>query len=725
MYRKALQFDRRSPEAWYHLGLNALKQRDFQTAGQAFVRTTELDPDNLDALLKLSDLHILALSAPLPVQPGKTLDNLIALSVEAEQRHPEAFEVLFVKARILQLQRATDEAIELLRQARALRPSNATVNLSLVNLLMGAEQYDEAEALLQPLLDSEDPQPLAFDFAYALHSRQHQLEEAGEVLREKCERFPDSAGNWIMMAHFQRGMDNTGEMEKALQRILDDPKTFPDGRNTVGNFYLAIQQPNVAMRYFREGIENEKDAERSALYRQGVIRAYLEQGDQERAAQELDALLDTSPDNPAALGLRGLLSLRSGDPEKLSSAIEDLEETVARMPTNYLFRFYLAQAHLAAGHEMDATTQLREALQLNEQFMLPKYLLAELYLRNSEFTQAEVLAQEVLDERPNDPRARLILVAAHSGLGEFDKARQDIEILRKQGAQQALLDYRLGLVEREAGDLQKAERLLQAALKAGKGYVVAAQPLFEVQMELGKLDEAQSLVESRLEANPAQSELQVLLARVAMARGQFGHATEILREVLDRNESNATAHLYLGQILIDQNKTDEALLHLRRAVDSTTAPPMAFFSYGTLLISQGDYTEGQQALERAVELSPDYSEALNNLAWAMAERGNDLDQALTYAQRAVARQPANNDFADTLGYIYIKRNLNQDAIQVLDPIVRRNPNRGAFRYHLGLAHYQSGNIDEARRHLRVAQSRSLAPEMKRSVERLLSEIGDT
>src|SRR5271154_4426338 len=56
MYRRALQKDLRYGEAWYRLGLTNLKLADFPEARKDFLRTMDLDPANLDAIVKTADL---------------------------------------------------------------------------------------------------------------------------------------------------------------------------------------------------------------------------------------------------------------------------------------------------------------------------------------------------------------------------------------------------------------------------------------------------------------------------------------------------------------------------------------------------------------------------------------------------------------------------------------------------------------------------------------------
>ena len=57
----------------------------------------------------------------------------------------------------------------------------------------------------------------------------------------------------------------------------------------------------------------------------------------------------------------------------------------------------------------------------------------------------------------------------------------------------------------------------------------------------------------------------------------------------------------------------------------------------------------------------------------MADTG-DLDQAITMAQRAKQQRPNNADISDTLGWIYIKKNLRQ-RIVIFRDLVRDEPER--------------------------------------------------
>jgi Flp pilus assembly protein TadD len=89
----------------------------------------------------------------------------------------------------------------------------------------------------------------------------------------------------------------------------------------------------------------------------------------------------------------------------------------------------------------------------------------------------------------------------------------------------------------------------------------------------------------------------------------------------------------------------------------------------------------------------------------MADSGENLDQALAYAQRGMQRavEPGlKTSLSDTLGWIYVKKNMNDNAVQTFENLVRSNPANATFRYHLGTAYYQKGDKRQARVELEAA-----------------------
>jgi predicted Zn-dependent protease len=120
---------------------------------------------------------------------------------------------------------------------------------------------------------------------------------------------------------------------------------------------------------------------------------------------------------------------------------------------------------------------------------------------------------------------------------------------------------------------------------------------------------------------------------------------------------------------------------------------------------------------------PDNPIALNNLAFMLAESGNDLDQALTMAQRARQRVPNDLNVADTLGYIYIKKNLPDSAIPIYRELIQKQPSRPTFRYHLAMALMQKGDKASAKRECQAALQQKPDRGEETQIRELMAKLG--
>jgi Flp pilus assembly protein TadD len=80
-----------------------------------------------------------------------------------------------------------------------------------------------------------------------------------------------------------------------------------------------------------------------------------------------------------------------------------------------------------------------------------------------------------------------------------------------------------------------------------------------------------------------------------------------------------------------------------------------FIEKGWSRLSLGDYGGAEQALRRAVELSPNDPQSEALLGWALMLQ-EKYDEALTWFQRVLVREPQNALARINVGYICLKKN---------------------------------------------------------------------
>jgi len=90
--------------------------------------------------------------------------------------------------------------------------------------------------------------------------------------------------------------------------------------------------------------------------------------------------------------------------------------------------------------------------------------------------------------------------------------------------------------------------------------------------------------------------------------------------------------------------------------------------------------------------------ALNYLGYMLADRGTRLDEALGYIRRAVAIDPQNGAYLDSLGWAYYKMGNYELAEENLRRAVDRMGDDPTINEHLGELYLKTGRLKLAANH---------------------------
>lgn len=75
---------------------------------------------------------------------------------------------------------------------------------------------------------------------------------------------------------------------------------------------------------------------------------------------------------------------------------------------------------------------------------------------------------------------------------------------------------------------------------------------------------------------------------------------------------------------------------------------------------------------------------------------------LNLAEKARRKAPNSPDVADTLGWVYTRKGLNDSAVQIFNEAIKEYSDEPAIRYHLGVALLQQGKRTEAKAQLTIS-----------------------
>jgi Flp pilus assembly protein TadD len=210
------------------------------------------------------------------------------------------------------------------------------------------------------------------------------------------------------------------------------------------------------------------------------------------------------------------------------------------------------------------------------------------------------------------------------------------------------------------------------------------------------------MVEEASAKEPDRRDLKLAVANLYARDLKYDEAEKIFSKLLESDPKSSDLLSRLGEVQRRKGDVNSAIETFRRASQAAPSDPRPLTELGLLLDGTGRRDQAKPIYEQLLKLQPDHPIALNNLAFIKAEEGVDLDGAVSMAQRALQKAPTSTNVKDTLGWIYIKKNLSDDAVRIFKELVVVEPGNPSFHYHYGMALLQKGDRIGARKELEAA-----------------------
>jgi tetratricopeptide (TPR) repeat protein len=386
-----------------------------------------------------------------------------------------------------------------------------------------------------------------------------------------------------------------------------------------------------------------------------------------------------------------------------------------------VLHFNLARAYLVKGDTASrdqAQLQLEETLKANPQFVPAKLALAELLITHGESSRALQQADDVIKRMPRNLTANLVRTMALMNMGETDRAREELTNIVKANPRSADARYQLGLLDFSEKKYKDAEESFDALAKANdpRGF----QGLVNCKAREGDFDSAIQMVEARIKQQDSP-ELHRLLAELQLRGKRPDQAIEEYRRIVQQ-QPTAINYVRLGQMQQSAGQMDAAIASYTKASQLAPNEPAPLLSIAVLYDVSGRLDEARQIYEKVLKLQPENVVALNNLAYAKADQGVDLDQALSYAERAKQKLPNNDDVSDTIALIYLRKNMVEESVRVLSDLVNKEPKRALYHLHYATALYQKGDKAGAKKELELATQTGPTDKEKLRIQELRHKL---
>ncbi len=719
-YRAAIQKDVGYGEAYYRLGLTAIKLEQGRTAYQALLRAVQLLPHNADAKKKFADVCLGLYLADR--QHSQALYTQIGeLSDEFLSRNRKSYEGLMLKGYLASTDQKPQEAIEYFRQALQVNPADSGVVTELAHLLIQNGEPQQGERLATGLIfEKKTSYGPAYDLLYSFYLNAKRPVEAENILKAKVNNNPKIADYVLQLARHYSRVQNPAEMTEVLRRLLDDPNDFPQARLWVGDFYLGLGDYAEAISYYQQGANTSREAKTKVVYEIRNVLALLSEGSKEEALRLTERLRQQNPKDNAVLRIHADLLLAQGQRDHGDVVVKEFQALASQNSSDPALRMQLGRAYRLKGDLERARTQYLEAIHQRPDLLAAHYELADVSLLQHRPQEAVEQASEILTTQPNDRRARLLYGRGLIGTGDADGARAVFTRLIKDFPQDAEPRVQLGLLALAGGNFPQAIDILGPERAKGDARVFAA--LADAYVHEKQFDQARAILNEGRAKWPNASVLQEQLANTELLSGHYDLALAQYQQLLASDPASIVVRRQLAEVYDLVGDHGRSIAQYRRALFLAPKDIALKVSLADALARADRIEEARALYQDVAKAHPENAPALNNAAFFLADTGGDLDEAFRLAKTALAKIPGQPSFSDTIGYIYLKKGMLDSAIQSFSTLVHRYPASPSFHYHLGLALFQKGQKGVARKELEAALANHPSREDTLRIRELLNEI---
>lgn len=738
-FRAAADIDKSSAEAHWGLARAREGQGDvFETINE-LRQAIDLKSDHLDAKTKLGN-YLLLVDPPQIQDTEKLLGEIFSVN-------PNFIEGHILKASLLSAQKKSDkEVLDVLNQAISLDQNRVESYLSLARFYMKTDKPAEAENTIKKAISVNEKSALGYLEYARFHSFSNRPADAEAQFKKAVEVEPGSIETRESLANFYLGERQLEKAEQAFKELAEAQGNSPEGKMQLADFYATVGREDDAINTFNEILKISPEYVR-ARYRLGEI--YLERKENEKVIEQVEKLLVINDTDAEAKMLRARVKMQEN---KADEAVKDLEEILKKQPSLKTALYYMAQARLAMGQVDQARAFIGDLEKYHPKYIYSKLLKVQASFTANENQKALVEANELLDAIKRSfptpeinaqqfERLRVQAISARGqaylALGKINEARADLQEVLKLSPSSTTAHVNLARVEQATKNFPAALSLYEKAISLDKKNFDALSgiiSLFKQQKQFGQAQERidKVLAESG-QAKDVLASLHYLKADVFIAENKLDLAESELQKSLELDNEYFPAYSASASILISQNQTERAIEQYKKVIEKK--PSSAVYSLiGMLEDARQNIDEAEKNYREALKISPDSPIAANNLAWIITayDKGN-LDEALQLAQACVDKNPNVAGFHDTLGFTYYKKGLHTPAVEqfkkavALDEAeaaktgVSANP---AYRVRLAMALVSSGDKSNGKKEAETAlrSEKDLSQQEAQEAKKLLGSL---
>ncbi len=459
------------------------------------------------------------------------------------------------------------------------------------------ERFDEAlYAYKQALLCDRRADHIMRSLAMLL-IKTGQKQEAAKWINKIIELKPDDASAKNLLAGLYSSLNMMDKAAEIYEGVLaKDPKNF----NTMlllGGLYARHRQYDKAKEVLERLVNENEDSYAGYYY---LANLYREMRIFDKATKAYEKAL--------ALNWSSLLAFEVGELyeelKRYSAAEKIYLRVLEEDMSSERARSYLADVYLQLKEVDKAIAQLNELKNISSDRVKIDLTIARILVENERYGEAITLLDKMLEEDPESPRARSLLILAYYQKGDMAQTKKVLHGV--QPGSQAYEESTLMLARllQDEEDFAGAETVLSEALATEDRRLIFSVALAMLYYRQELVEKGLAVFDSAFTLFDDKTEVRYELALYLHKIGEPERAMAEMERVIKENPQHGHALNYVGYTWAEEGKNlQQAKEYIEQAV--TLLPKDGFVrdSLGWVYYQLGDFTRAIKELQRAVELS--------------------------------------------------------------------------------------------------------------------------
>jgi tetratricopeptide (TPR) repeat protein len=717
-FKNALQINQNLPEAWFGLARIHEKKQEWRKAYAVLTKLRELAPSHTEGRIMLGQILLASNQIDqaltdareiIELAPGDArahalmaavqfrLENFKGAHAEVDKAlaaDPGNDEAILVRARVLIAEKKYDAALRILDKAIAANPDHISMYLMKIQVYQETNNQGAIEKAYMGLTKLF-PENVSFKTALArYYLAARDIDAAEKVLEDIVQAEPTNVAEKLRLVGFKNQFRSPDDAIALVKTYIDLDKNELRYQFLLAELFEKNGKPEQAINIYRQIIKVDELKTNGLEARNKIALLQLRAGKRDEAKALVNEVLAQDKGNENALLLQTGFQLAE---KRYDDALLSARTVLRDKPDSIKALGLLGQAYEAMGSGELALESYKKAFQLSPGAAPIANQLAKSLLRKRDFTKVDEILLESISRGNRSTEALWLLAQVKLLLGEWDKAEQLAKQLQQIEGQQAVSQQVLGAVYQGKQD---QEASIEAFKRAHELAPTATQPvvaLVRTYVRSGKIGKAKAFLNSVLSVHEDNITAHLLLGQLKLSEKDTGGAVSHFKQAIAINPKIDAGYRGLIGAYIKDDKLEKAEQVARQGLAEMPDRPVFMIYLASIYERQKDFEKAIETYESLLAKSSNVLVAKNNLASLLTDHRKDqasFDRARNLS--ADLRTSQIPQFRDTYAWAAVKSGINlEEAIVILQGIVKENEHVDIYNYHLGEAYRKRGDKENA------------------------------